>query len=141
MHRIDFFYETDFLLNEEPGYRTWVRDIIVSEKRSPGAITFIFCDDDYLLELHQKYLNKNDYTDIISFDYSEGDVISGDIFISIPRLKENAASFGCRFEDELIRVMCHGILHLVGYKDKTPGEIEKMREKENEKMKMFHVEH
>ncbi len=141
MQKIEFFYETDFQLDEERRYHTWIRDIIVSEKFSPGTIAFIFCDDEYLLRLHKKYLNKNTLTDIITFDYSEVDVISGDIFISIPRLRENAESYGCPFEEELTRVMCHGILHLAGYTDKEPGEIEKMREKENEKMKMFHVEH
>jgi rRNA maturation RNase YbeY len=141
MHKIDFFYETDFLLNDEARFRSWVGEIIVSEYRLPGAITYIFCDDEYMLELHQKYLKKNTYTDIITFDYSEGDIISGDVFISVPRLRENAEAYGCRFNEELIRVMSHGILHLIGYKDKEAVEIEKMREKENEKMKMFHVEH
>jgi rRNA maturation RNase YbeY len=94
-----------------------------------------------MLNLHQKYLRKDSLTDIITFDYSEGKIISGDIFVSIPRVKDNAIAFGCGFEEELMRVMSHGILHLSGYNDKTEKEKELMRKKENEKIQMFHVEH
>lgn len=141
MHRIDFFYEIDFTLKDEEKYRSWVNDVLDSEGFQPGVIAYIFCDDDYLQELHTEYLGKDDLTDIITFDYSEGKILTGDVFISIPRLRENAASYGCHFAEELKRVMSHGLLHLMGYKDKQAEEIEIMRNKEDEKIRMFHVEH
>jgi rRNA maturation RNase YbeY len=93
-----------------------------------------------LLDLNQRFLNHDTYTDIITFDYSENGSISGEIYISIERVRENAKEFSQRFEDELLRVMAHGLLHLLGYKDKTEKEIMEMRDKEEDKMKMFHVE-
>ncbi len=141
MRKTEFFYEIDFSLGQEQKYRVWIEAVILSEGLLPGAISYIFCDDEYLLGLHQKYLNNDGLTDIVTFDYTEGDILAGDIFISIPRVKENATNFGCSFEDELARVMSHGVLHLAGYKDKSPEDKEIMRKKENEKMEMFHVEH
>ncbi|MGB5369835.1 MAG: rRNA maturation RNase YbeY, partial [Flavobacteriaceae bacterium] len=93
------------------------------------------------LELNKKYLSHDTYTDIISFDYSEGRSIAGDIFVSVERVRENAKLFGTTFVEELRRVMAHGLLHLMGYKDKSKKDIEIMRRKEMEKMKLFHVEH
>jgi probable rRNA maturation factor len=105
-----------------------------------SALSYIFCNDQYLLDLNQTYLSHDTLTDIITFDYVEGTVVSGDIFISVDRLKENAAIFKVSFEEERLRVMAHGLLHLMGYKDKTTEDQEVMSNKENEKIKMFHVE-
>ena len=101
---------------------------------------YIFCTDEYLLELNQEYLKHDTFTDIITFDYTDGSAISGDIFISTDRVKENAKEFEEDVLNELRRVMSHGVLHLAGYGDKSKEESKLMREKEDEKIKMFHVE-
>jgi len=103
-------------------------------------LNYIFCDDDYLHEINVKYLDHDDYTDIISFENSVGNILHGDIFISTERVQENAEKFNIEFEEELLRVMAHGLLHFCGYKDKTKEEASLMRKKEDEKIKMFHVE-
>jgi len=135
-----FNYETDFQLENESKYEDWIDSIIESEDKEPGEINYIFCDDDYLLEINKQYLDHDTLTDIISFDYCIGDLISGDIFISIDRVKDNAQEFDVSFNNELLRVMSHGILHYCGYKDKTQEEQLLMRAKEQEKINMFHVE-
>ena len=135
-----FNYETDFQLNNESVYEDWIAEIIESEDKTEGEINYIFCDDNYLYDINLQYLNHDTLTDIISFDYTIGSLISGDIFISIERVKENAQDFGVSFEEELKRVMAHGILHYCGYKDKSEEDSKVMRAKEEEKMKMFHVE-
>lgn len=135
-----FNYETDFQLENESKYEDWIDSIIESEDKEPGEINYIFCDDDYLLEINKQYLDHDTLTDIISFDYCIGDLISGDIFISIDRVKDNAQEYDVSFNNELLRVMCHGILHYCGYKDKTQEEQLLMRAKEQEKINMFHVE-
>lgn len=135
-----FNYETDFQLNNESVYEDWIAEIIESEDKTEGEINYIFCDDNYLYDINLQYLNHDTLTDIISFDYTIGSLISGDIFISIERVKENAQEFGVSFEEELKRVMAHGILHYCGYKDKSEEDSKVMRAKEEEKMKMFHVE-
>jgi|SRR5690606_4075651 len=135
-----FNYETDFELSNESLYENWIDAIIESEGKEPGEINYIFCDDEYLLNINQQYLNHDTLTDIISFDYTIGDLISGDIFISIDRVKDNAKDFDVSFHVELLRVMSHGILHYCGYKDKTDSDSNLMRKKEQEKMNMFHVE-
>ncbi len=121
-------------------YSAWIKNVIVSEGRKVGEISYIFCDDDYLLSLNKEYLKHDTLTDIISFDYSVGKIVQGDIFISTERVKENSVLFDVIFPDELRRVIIHGILHLCGYKDKTPDQSALMRNKEDEKMKLFHVE-
>lgn len=135
-----FNYETDFQLENESKYEDWIDSIIESEDKEPGEINYIFCDDDYLLEINKQYLDHDTLTDIISFDYCIGDLISGDIFISIDRVKDNAQEYEVSFNNELLRVMSHGILHYCGYKDKTQEEQLLMRAKEQEKINMFHVE-
>lgn len=135
-----FNYETDFQLENESKYEDWIDSIIESEDKDPGEINYIFCDDDYLLEINKQYLDHDTLTDIISFDYCIGDLISGDIFISIDRVKDNAQEYDVSFNNELLRVMSHGILHYCGYKDKTQDEQLLMRAKEQEKINMFHVE-
>lgn len=137
---ITFNYETEFSLNQEDLYEEWLEHVVESEGFIPGEISYIFCDDAYLHEINVKYLDHDTLTDIISFDYTENQLVSGDIFLSVERVRDNAQEFGVKFEDELLRVMCHGVLHYCGYKDKSPAEEILMRQKEEEKMKMFHVE-
>ncbi|MGF1559184.1 MAG: rRNA maturation RNase YbeY [Flavobacteriaceae bacterium] len=137
---IEFHYELDFELPDENLFSNWVYDMVSSEKASIKQIVYIFCDDRFLLNLNQKYLEHDEYTDIVTFDYSQADDIAGDIFISVDRLRENALLYNVYFEEELKRVMAHGVLHLMGYNDKSPEEIAEMRWKEAEKMKLFHVE-
>lgn len=138
---ISFNYENDFELSYEEQLSNWISRVIASEEKKEGEINYIFCDDDYLLNLNEQYLNHDTLTDIISFDYSMGNEIHGDIFISTERVKDNATDFKVSFEEELKRVMVHGVLHYCGYKDKTEEDEALMRSKEDEKIKMFHVEH
>jgi rRNA maturation RNase YbeY len=137
---IEFHYETTFQLDNEKAFISWLSEIVASEQFLMGDVNFIFCNDEYLLKVNQEYLNHDTYTDIITFDYSEGKTLHGDVFVSIERVKENAHSFEVGFQDELLRVMSHGILHLSGYKDKSDKDAALMRKKEDEKMAMFHVE-
>lgn len=134
---IYFNYETDFELSDETRYATWISEVISSEQKDEGDINYIFCDDAYLIEINRQYLDHDTLTDIISFDYSERNTLQGDIFISVERVQENAADFGVAFADELHRVMAHGVLHYCGYKDKTESDEQVMRQKEEEKMKLF----
>ena len=108
----------------------WIKMVIGSEIKKAGDISFIFCSDHYILDINLRYLQHDYFTDIITFDYCEGDRVSGDLFISIDSVRENARFYGVSFEDELDRVMVHGILHLLGYDDHTPEETAVMREKE-----------
>lgn len=131
--RIHYFSEdTTFNLKEKRKVNSWIRKTIEMENFNPGDINFIFCSDSYLLELNQEYLNHHTLTDIITFDSSEEEnTISGDIFISIDRIKENAENLKITFNTELHRVIIHGILHLCGYTDKSKDEKLTMREKED----------
>ena len=138
--QINFYSENNFELESPLRYESWIKNVVASEGKKTGEISFIFCDDDYLLEINQQYLDHDTYTDIISFDNTVGNMLNGDIFISTERVVENAAEYGVTFEDELNRVIIHGVLHLCGYKDKSKEEAQTMRAKEEEKMKMFHVE-
>jgi rRNA maturation RNase YbeY len=128
---ISFNYETDFVLEDDKNIIRWIRSVIVSEKFIEGDINYIFCDDDYLHKINIDFLNHDSFTDIISFDYSIGKKLQGDIFISVERVKENAKEFSTSFQEEIHRVMVHGILHYCGYKDKTDEEVMQMRSKEN----------
>ena len=136
---INFHYETDFQQEDEALYSNWISSVILSENKGEGEINYVFCDDDYLHKINVGYLNHDTLTDIISFDYSEGNLLQGDIFISIDRVRENALDFNVDFADELKRVIIHGVLHYCGYKDKTQAEEKAMRSKEDEKTAMFHV--
>jgi rRNA maturation RNase YbeY len=138
---INFYYETDFKLGNEEAFFNWISGVIISEKHLEGTINYIFCDDEYLHKINVEYLNHDDLTDIISFDYSERNTLNGDFFISIERVKDNAKDFKVAFDEELKRVVIHGVLHCCGYKDKTDSDALLMRQKEDEKIKMFHVEH
>ncbi len=123
--------EIGYNLGNKSKIRTWVKSILTSERKVPGDITYVFCSDDYLGAMNEKYLKHNSFTDIITFDYSEKGKLSGDICISIERIQENAINFKTTFDEELGRVMAHGVLHLSGYKDKTQDEKKEMRGKED----------
>ena len=138
---ISFNYETDFELDNETQISNWISAVILSENKKEGDINYIFCDDEYLVQINEQYLDHDTLTDIISFDYSVGNELHGDIFISIERVQENAQDFKVTFKEELKRVLVHGVLHYCGYKDKTQQDEQLMRNKEDEKIKMFHVEH
>ena len=135
-----FNYETDFQLENESDYEQWIDAVIESEGKEPGEINYIFCDDEYLHNINMQYLNHDTLTDIISFDYCIGDLISGDIFVSIERVQDNAKDYEVSFNEELLRVLAHGVLHYCGYKDKDEESVRLMRLKEDEKIAMFHVE-
>ena len=137
---INFNYETDFNLDSEEATAAWLGNVITSENKKEGEINYIFCDDEYLHKINVEYLNHDTLTDIISFDYSMGNELHGDIFVSIERVKDNANDFNVSFEEELKRVLVHGVLHYCGYKDKGEDEELVMRSKEDEKISMFHVE-
>ena len=127
---IDFqFFKTDPV--PLPNIKLWLKNVVAEEGKMIGDITFIFCTDEYLLQKNIEFLNHETLTDVITFDYSKNIQISGDIFISIDRVKENAKIFQETFLTELNRVMVHGLLHLLGYKDKTKKTAKQMREKEN----------
>jgi probable rRNA maturation factor len=123
--------ETKFKLKNRVNIKNWIRSILETEHKKSGDIAYVFCTDTYLLEMNKHYLKHDTLTDIITFDYSEKGFLSGDIFISIDRVKENAVSFNTTFDAELGRVMAHGVLHLSGYKDKTPDDKKEMRAKED----------
>ncbi len=125
------YHKVKFKLDKVAGIKKWVETIAKAEKRTVGGINYVFVSDKEILKLNTQYLKHNTYTDIITFDYSEGKELSGDIFISVDRVKENAKKFKVEFEDELHRVMIHGVLHLCGYKDKTPKDAKEMRKKED----------
>lgn len=128
---INFNYETDFKLTSEKDISIWIETTISEEGYKLEEINYVFCDDEYLHKLNVEFLNHDTLTDIISFDYSIGKIIQGDIFISVERVEDNAKDFGVLFEDELHRVIIHGVLHYCGYKDKTEDDAKVMREKEN----------
>ena len=131
---ITFNSETSFTLKNQKKLVDWISNVVLSEDFEVGEINYIFCDDIYLHKINQEFLNHDTFTDIISFDYTLGKEVGGDIFISIERVLENAEKFNEVFENELYRVMIHGILHFMGYKDKTKKEKTLMRTKEDEKI-------
>ena len=114
----------------------WLKMVAGSEMRRIGAVNIIFCSDNYILDVNMKYLQHDYFTDIITFDYCEKDILSGDLFISIDSVRENAQFYGTEFVDELNRVMVHGLLHLIGYDDHTEADIAVMRQKENYYLQM-----
>ena len=134
---ISFNYEVDFQLNSEERVAKWLSNVIEFEDFREGEISYVFCSDEYLHKLNVEFLNHDTLTDIISFDYAVGKELHGEMFISIERVKENAENFNEEFENELKRVMVHGILHYCGYKDKSKKEAIIMREKENYHIDQF----
>lgn len=131
MKSIEFYFEDikaisfheDFLKNQ-------IESLVINEKYELGELTVVYCSDEFLLAMNKQYLNHDYYTDIITFDYVEKNVISGDLFISLDRVNENAENYGISQLKELYRVVLHGVLHLVGYKDKTDEEQEEMTKME-----------
>ena len=117
----------------------WIKKTIESLNKKTGNITYIFCSDKEILRINKQYLNHDYYTDIITFDYSENDTLSGDLFISLETVKTNSEKYKTRYEEELLRVMIHGVLHLCGYDDKTPSNISIMRDKEDESLRLFYL--
>lgn len=127
---INYFFENIDTRTIHPDITAWLENLIITEDKKPGDISYIFCDDDYLLKVNQDYLDHDYYTDVITFDYVKGKTISGDIFVSLPRILENADLLAQDFEREFRRVLAHGVLHLCGYKDKSESDAREMREKE-----------
>lgn len=128
------FFEEDiaYKLKQKTAVRSWITETIQAEGYKLKELTYIFCSDNYLLQINQQYLDHDTYTDIVTFDNSDiAQTITGDIFISIDRIRENAAKFGVSEADELHRVIIHGALHLLGYKDKSPADKKKMTLKED----------
>lgn len=130
--------DTDYNLDNKRSIQKWITTVINDQEHSLGTINYILCSDEYLLAMNQKYLNHDTYTDVITFDYSTSKVISGDIFISIERVQENARIFKKDLIDELSRVMVHGVLHLCGYKDKSLEESAEMRKMEDHYLAFVH---
>jgi rRNA maturation RNase YbeY len=126
--------DVTFRLKEKAKLKSWIESVLKKHKRKAGEISYVFCSDGFLLDMNQKYLDHDTYTDIITFDYSKGEPggpVSGEIFISIDRVRENADAFGKTFENELHRVMIHGVLHILGFGDKTKKAKEEMRKQED----------
>lgn len=137
-NKISIFYEnTDFKLDKIMKRRAWILEVLKIHSFKLGELNIIFTDDEYLLDINKEYLNHDFYTDIITFNNCEGDVISGDLFISVDRVKENSVSYNESFERELNRVIIHGILHLMGYDDLTKEDEKSMRAMENNFLELF----
>jgi len=138
---INFFTEDiSYVLKDKRKIKAWVSATIAAEGYQLDELNFILCSDDYLLRINQQYLDHDTYTDVITFDNSEAlKMITGDIFISIDRIRENASLFKHRLQDELCRVMIHGTLHLLGYKDKSKADKARMTQKENDYLAGLHI--
>lgn len=129
----------DFELLEAPKVQKWLSGVVKRRGKSVGNINYLFCDDEYLLGVNRQYLQHDTYTDIITFDYVAGGLVSGDIMISVERVGENAIGFGVSFEQELHRVIVHGVLHLLGQGDKSEAEAAEMRRQEEEALALWDV--
>ena len=134
---ITYNYETEFALENETQLENWIEKVVSDKEFELGEVNYIFCDDEYLLKLNVEFLQHDTLTDIISFDNSLGKLINGDIFISIERVQENAKEYNVTFEEELHRVMIHGILHYMGLKDKSADEKMLMRKEENKALSVL----
>ena len=132
-----FFEDTDEFDLSKLNVESNIEKLVTNEDRTLGDVNYILCSDAYLLDINRQYLNHDYYTDVISFDYCEDNVISGDIFISVDTVADNAKEYGVTFEKELARVMIHGVLHFVGYNDKSNEEVPIMRAKENQYLSLF----
>ena len=132
-----FFEDTDEFDLSKLNVESNIEKLVTNENKTLGDVNYILCSDAYLLDINRQYLNHDYYTDVISFDYCEDNVISGDIFISVDTVADNAKEYGVTFEKELARVMIHGVLHFVGYNDKSDEEVPVMRAKENQYLSLF----
>ena len=137
---IEYVYNTSFLLDNENKVSKWLKKAVEAEGFSVGEVVYAFFNDNDLKELNVKHLNHDFFTDVISFNDSKNDVLSGNIAISVDRVKENSIKFKTSFNDEMMRVMVHGLLHFMGYDDSSEEETLLMRNKEDDNLKMFHVE-
>jgi len=138
MPSIHFFSkEIDFVLSKKTILRSWIIRVVANENRSISELNFIFCTDQYLVKLNRDYLSRDYFTDVITFDQSEADKLQGEVYISIPRVKENAGKYQNTFSNELSRVMIHGVLHLVGYRDGSDKEKQLMRKKEEASLSLL----
>lgn len=126
-----YFEDTDFVFRKKTLNNKWLKLVAESEIRRIGDISIIFCSDNYILDVNQQFLQHDYFTDIITFDYCEGVRLSGDLFISVDSVRENAVEYGTEFDEELNRVIVHGVLHLIGYDDHCDEDIQVMRSKEN----------
>lgn len=141
MGRIDFFFEDVARIRVKQDFlRSVIRGIAENEHRETGPVNVVFCSDAYLLQINIDFLAHDYYTDIITFDNGTAQLIAGELYISIDRIKENSLLYGVSFRMELARVVIHGILHLAGYKDKSPGDKKKMKQKEDFYLRRFDVE-
>ena len=131
--------KSNFNLEQKLQHKRWIKSWIESRNAVCGNLSFIFTSNKQLRLINQEYLNHNYFTDVITFDYSEGDCISGEIYISKEQVRINALEYGIKMSEELKRVMIHGILHLLGYKDETPGEKADMSDREDEALKFWHA--
>ena len=129
----------DFELADEPKVKKWILAVVSAQGKRVGNLNYLFCDDSYLINVNRTYLNHDTYTDIITFDYVEGNVVSGDILISVERVRENAALFNSSFEQELRRVIIHGVLHLLGQADKSDEDAAEMRRKEESALALWNT--
>ena len=136
---IDFVYNTDFKLDNEAEISSWIAAFCQTENTSVDSLVFAFFSDEDLKALNIKHLSHDYYTDVISFDESKNNVLKGNIAISVERVAENAAKYSVSFEEELRRVMIHGVLHFMGYNDSNENEITVIRKKEDSALSMFHV--
>jgi probable rRNA maturation factor len=127
--------EITFTLKNKKKLKDWIKTVIEKEKLMLGELSYVFCDDDSLLKMNQQFLDHNTFTDIITFDYKEAKVVNGEIYISVERVRDNASTYKTTFEEELHRVMIHGVLHICGYKDKTKAAKETMRKMEDASLK------
>lgn len=134
---IRFSIETKYSLKNRTLIKQWIKTVVENKGKKLGDISYILCDDDYLLEVNRQYLKHDYYTDIITFDYTENDRIGGDLFISIDRVKDNATALQVSEHEELMRVMIHGVLHLLGLKDKSEEEVKQMRKAEEECLELL----
>lgn len=134
---IRFSIETKYSLKSRTLIKQWIKTVVENKGKKLGDVSYILCDDDYLLEVNRQYLKHDYYTDIITFDYTENDRIGGDLFISIDRVKDNATALQVPEHEELMRVMIHGVLHLLGLKDKSEEEVKQMRKAEEECLELL----
>ncbi|PHQ30744.1 rRNA maturation RNase YbeY [Leeuwenhoekiella nanhaiensis] len=134
---IEFNSQNDFVLKEEIQVISWLERIAKVEGYEIDDLGYVFCSDEYLLEINKQYLDHDTYTDIVTFDYSQEGILSGELYISTDRVRDNASEFDVSFETELRRVMAHGLLHMCGYGDKTEEQISVMRSKEEDCLKMW----
>jgi len=132
-----FSEDTSYIFKSKRYNSSWLTEVARKEGKTIGDISVIFCSDSYLLDINKKYLGHDYYTDIITFDYCQGDVLSGDLFISVDTVKDNASFYKTQFNEEIHRVVVHGLLHLIGYDDHSDEDQKLMRFKENEYLKFY----